>query len=1325
LTDLGFSTGNDFVVLQPYFIISGNLLLASNATDTLIFTVTTTGQAVGPCTVTAHIFAIEDNSGDTLAVSKNTQIVIEEPAALRIQSVVNRARNAPHVNTNQNFAIQVRVAMVGGLYTDEADSVKVLLTANSTSIGSIILPWVSWESPRDTVFQVTAPDTMDSALVFTAHILRAKARNTGALIPDTLLLPAVDDTALAIVEWPAKLSIVQLIAPDTVQARQINPWSIGLIVKNEGSAGLTLKQPTPQDIILKIGDTVQPDYFIIAPDSLNGGGLTLKARQEDTLVYIVKATGEQGGLATIEAHLTAIDENSGSLVDDSIIEDIFVETSAAIRIESTLPICHNYEEEVGLVNVGRDFRVRVWVTNAGREQVDKVMVVLNTEDEAHVTFPDTIIIDFIAPQSKGLAEFPVLAKALDNRVEFVASVVSAKGHNSGLQVPIQTPIDATAVVRIQTPANLELRAQTTNFDSVFTRDQTFEVLAQVLNKGEAQVDHSGKLALFLPPGYYFDDPIDSASTSDTVNFRVGEWVNWTIHTPAQASGPDTIRLALIQIPKDKNIDSAAVVSVDSAWLVVWTDSTQLTVTASIIEPTGATDGIVSTEQDFKVRANVKFSSNLENPQLRLVLPSGGGYQIVGGDSTQKVTGGPVFWTVKAPRSNSPKAYLKLQATAIEKGSQHLKTAEHSLSIETVERANLNLTAWVSDPPVSAGATTVSLSFNQKFKISARVINSGKAGVSAPTQLRIDPGATGVTIQDDILRTIEVGTLVTWTLQAPNFVTSLAPITISMDSIPADENTNEKAFKTVTTVTIQVATVETGTVSVDSVWIASPLGAIDGLLSTDQEFRIKARVSWVRCQNIRAEIQLPDGSGFYNVGDDSRYFVNTTSSGEGTVDWIVRAPVDALSRQEISITAHGYDAYNTTLEVHSSPATVTVSVVQKAKCALQAVIFWPPSAVERIVSVGQTFQIKAYLTNSGTAGIKNNYSAELTAPHGYTLSSNSIQSVSPADTIKWTLRAPEQPAEVRQIKIRVVEKPRDVNSDTSAYFTEDTREISIETKENSLIIATLPSTTPAAIAHGDRGIPMLRLLFRNSGGVPNNILLRKLAVKLKNRKGELLPSPSQAISRIAAVKSSNPEVIYGEVTALTDQNPIEIVFSPERPIRPALPDSINIIVDVAPSASVSNFQVVIDSSSCIDAIEEYSGKPIALKDADGNPSSVLNLVSEISEVMKAELSASFCNYPNPFGRPDRAVTNIIYYLKQDSDVEIKIYSLTGELVWSQTYSASEPHGRAGMHDWDQLGRPPIVWDGKNEWHTTVLNGVYLAILKTNHGETAITKIAVLK
>ena len=102
----------------------------------------------------------------------------------------------------------------------------------------------------------------------------------------------------------------------------------------------------------------------------------------------------------------------------------------------------------------------------------------------------------------------------------------------------------------------------------------------------------------------------------------------------------------------------------------------------------------------------------------------------------------------------------------------------------------------------------------------------------------------------------------------------------------------------------------------------------------------------------------------------------------------------------------------------------------------------------------------------------------------------------------------------------------------------------------------------------------------------------------------------------------------------------------------------------------------------------------------------------------DLGESFKNYPNPFD-PTRTETEFRYFLETDSDVDIYIFTATGEEVRRLHLDAGGNGGIAGTN-------AQIYWDGRNGEGDLVLNGVYIALIEVaSTGQKARLKIAVVK
>jgi len=90
------------------------------------------------------------------------------------------------------------------------------------------------------------------------------------------------------------------------------------------------------------------------------------------------------------------------------------------------------------------------------------------------------------------------------------------------------------------------------------------------------------------------------------------------------------------------------------------------------------------------------------------------------------------------------------------------------------------------------------------------------------------------------------------------------------------------------------------------------------------------------------------------------------------------------------------------------------------------------------------------------------------------------------------------------------------------------------------------------------------------------------------------------------------------------------------------------------------------------------------------------------------------YPNPCN-PDREFSNIRVVVNRDCEIEIRIYSLTGTLLWETAIT-----GFAGINE--------VTWNGRNQDGEEVRNGVYNVLARVKDGaekDEERTKIIVYK
>ena len=92
---------------------------------------------------------------------------------------------------------------------------------------------------------------------------------------------------------------------------------------------------------------------------------------------------------------------------------------------------------------------------------------------------------------------------------------------------------------------------------------------------------------------------------------------------------------------------------------------------------------------------------------------------------------------------------------------------------------------------------------------------------------------------------------------------------------------------------------------------------------------------------------------------------------------------------------------------------------------------------------------------------------------------------------------------------------------------------------------------------------------------------------------------------------------------------------------------------------------------------------------------------------------FQNYPNPFNPDENKSSVLPYFLTQEGNVKLYLYTLNGKLI----------------KEWDEgsktSGRHQIEWDGKNKNNEIVSPGIYVLILEINNEVVDEKKIVVIR
>jgi hypothetical protein len=1312
---INFADGNDSYTITPPAGFDGSniFVLKSGQSDSLFFTINKTGIVTGDINITVKIWAIEINSQRNIFVEDNTQILIESPAEIKIASTENLAPNSPYVDTEQEFQIRVVV-----LNTGEDAATGINVTLNNDASSTILNPTGNLlllrRGESDTlIFNIQASSQSVINENFSSKIIAATAENTEEQDKITIAAP-LDSFANAIVQNPAEMKITSVSSSeDTVKAYSTNDWDLTVAVKNNGEGDLVLTKPKASDISIFKSNVSQQGYEIKAPSGFqNSPDLRLAKEEEDLLIYKISRTGYEGGLVTVKASLTGkyLNTNQNYLVSDST--EVYVIPSADLFIDITEANCFYTSSGIAQVNSGQIFSIDVKVVNSGAEEVGNVSVALS----APGYFFDPQTIEKIQAFGSADTSFNVTAEDVKEQVTFTANIISATAVESEIPATIGSSSDSTADVRIHEPARLKINIDTQ--ETIFTADQASSFQLHVSNLGTAETDESGQLAVYAPSGYLIDKGSKQVQ-GDTTNFIIDQELSWEIIPPSVQSNNDTIKVVLFHSPNDKNVNSPAYVENSQEKLIVRTVASNIFIQKfSVNSPEGAKDDTISTWQDFSVKLDIIPSDNLKDLRASVTIPSNFGYGIQE-DSLKFLPLNSGTWELRAPgAATTEPAWIKVNVYGKTNGKT--ETVQDSFAVVVKKRAEIIISdIWTSsnnDSILSSGKE-----FDLNVSISSK--NSNQAKVVGEALVRVSFGATDITTGDNLTQRFKVDSAVTWRIKAPEYAKGRSPLTIYLESIPLDENTNLQAIISDEEDSKQffVETVIYGYITIDNFRITSPIGATDRILSSYQSFDVEAEVEWQNTSDIpTANLKLPPG--FTTLESNPKKPADIGQ--QGTVAWTIYAPETVVSNQNIWIQLSAKDANNGSSFLINSDS-IEVDIVNRPEILLNAKIISPASALDGQISAGDFFVLNAFLEKTGEADLIGNYSIELILPEeqDYTSELSLIQQANWDQTIEWTIKTPLFARNTQNMTIDLISAPKDENTNRTIIadaIINDDVSIPISTEEKSVTISTRADNGKNTIARGDTGITVLGLEFMVSGDeYSNNVLFSGVKIKLKDRLGNIVENPQHAISRIKVVNHLNTNFVYGSVTEIPVTNPIAIVFSQIDTLKPKIPNLIDFEVDVSENSSITDFQLTIDSSQALQFIDEGSGRIPNIKNEAGETIDELNIFSTSSVIIQADFEESFFNYPNPFGEANKPETYFVYFLEQDSDVRIQIYTILGERVWAKTFTQNDPQGKKGPHEGD------VIWDARNDQGHKVLNGVYVARISTADNKEAIIKIAVIK
>jgi len=1331
---ISFARPNGFEIIPPTSLegVAADSTVKGGTTRRLDFIIATTGTASGGNQISGVLTTREVNSDsiiiDDTQDAGGTSVTMQTPAIAAIDSTgLSQVFNGNRLNTGQPF--QVRVKLRETPANEEGlDSVRVKLVSNGGSV--IANDTITLKHPnRVALFDVVAAAAARAREVFTASITAAFAANTKS---QATIKPARDDTAAIAIDRPAGLRLVGVstsLRTGKIAANSTEFWRVYVVLAaNSGASDVRLDPPPP--LTLTINNEVKTDYEVQTPTALKGGGLLLRSGQQDTLEYLVSRVGRDGGDLAIRALVHGMDVNDRRQLTVAGSDTVQVISLTRVRIAKTV-ISRQPDGGVGTVNTNQTFTLHVDINNIGFERLDSVWVTLKTVGRSTPRQQQRRL-GPIDNGSTGTAVFTLTAPSTptaNGELELFEAVIDS-AFTPTTRARIDPAFDSTAAVRVQMPANLQLQVSIPSVPNrQLTIGQSFALRAVVSNLGQAGFDNSGRVQLVppLPPGY-------SVSDNSPRPFSDGVPVEWEITAPDFVSLQDSLLVEIVTLPRDLN-DGSLVKTVNrSAMVIVDVNASALALTSlAITEPAGARDRIVSTEQEFTVRARVAASPNLSELNGEITLPTG--YSFLANEPSRKpVSGDSVRWRIKAPvGSHSNPREITVQLSARNSKGEAEPPVAGTITVQAEPRALLELTPEIYSP---AGARGGKLAIGQSFTLRATLRNLG-APTSNLAKVTLITGETGVLLQQPAEQELQMDEeahvgYVEWQATAPATPTPARELTFTVTQVPVDLNAGEQALMRNNGIaSLTIETLDRGTIALGEFRIFAPAGAQDRRLSTEQRFTLAAKANWFRASNITATLVLPAGAGF--VPEDQLTKLLTGAPGQEFY-WDLTAPASTLDSATFKIILTAKDESDESVNLGPQSDSLKIHLVKRANLLFTAKITSPETATDGVVSVGQSFQVSALLENLGEAEVGGPDSLEIRLPTNYRLDravdSSLVKHTSVVGGMRvatWQVLAPLEPVGTQDIAITLLDPPDDVNTGADAQVVDqDLRQrVNIATEARKLVVGNAALWRRPPVARGQSNVPIMQLNLSDPSATQtaSDILLTHVRFYVRNRQGQNI-APGLLFKALRLVSLEAGGKTYGEIrlTPAEQSNPVQL---------PLLADSADIgfgksrnlvlVADLVESDTTKAFLLAFDESSDLTAIDKDSRLPVLVVDDNNRTGSAFQINSELSVLFDNDHN-TFYNYPNPFRPPEsndgQQGTRFIYNLAEDSEVELKIFTLLGELVWQRKFSATTPQGRRGSHVDD------IVWNGFNDRGRKVLNGVYLAVIKT-HAGTARTKVVVIK
>ena len=1108
-----------------------------------------------------------------------------------------------------------------------------------------------------------------------------------------------------------RIDAIRVSQPEVTVDQDI-AWTVSVRLTNAGGSAVRIDTSRAVTFLLFSAGS---GWDLSSPQELGRGGWILPGGASDSLRYIVERTASNyTGPCQITSLVTGREINTGRTCKTDttygVKASILLETPASLSILRIDNLAPNRP----YVNVYTEDTLRVYLQNTGGDGLRNLQLIMSTDGLSMFTSASAQSVDWLPGGGLVWVDFSFQAAAAPSAGETFTLYADGFRDNTRDLVP---EVTAASVVVIQNPAALRVSKITASSDQLIGgQKEPWKVEVTVRNQGQAPIQFDPPKASDLTfringlkqSDYSVTPPAALSQGGLILAGGKTDALVYSVTSTGSLGGIVAVEAAVTG--RDRN--SRAVLTAGEETSVFVRSDQSFRIISTRIRSAAADDAgnaTVNTGQDFEVLVILENGLGLNVEDIRVGLTTDGASAIAASPvSISRLT--PAQWdtavfAVKAPDSENAaetfragilQAFIGSPRQAVPVGAALDSAAQ--VAVQTPARLSLSLSLSAPDSRVSAG---------QIFTVRADLANFGSGRTDGLAGVRLVLADTFERITESDTAAIAPGFPAEWSVRSPVSAPDTEWVAAELFRIPGDFNAGATADVEQGQARIRVITVPSNLSAVLAA--TEPAGAMDGIVSTGQSFVVTTQIFHSNTRDITATLQLPAG---YTTSD--AFAKNLTSN---FLSWRVEAPQAASPKADIRVRVQGMDSLQQDVAVPDWETTFSVTTVRRAELSMSAAITAPADVAQTgTVAVGQEFTITARLENTGEADTTGFAAVTLeTLPEGYTTADPLTREVS-GGTAAWTVKAPpNQSVEAVTIRLRLSAVPADENTGRLAYVSRPNDAVAVSMAGAWLALEAnpLPAWSLSTIMPGQDGVRLLMVTATNRGMEGSGrIAIEGLRFQFEDRFGDPI-HPASVVSRLTAVSAADSTDIFG-ATSVIGENPVLLSLSKRPSVSVGESVSIVVLGRISDAPETGYFQLNIPSGDFVDAREPNSGNSVAVKTPAGEDWTSLR--SDPKKIFEPLTEPALWNSPNPFS-PTDGPTTIHYYLEKSAAVSFRLFTLTGEPVWSVTFDASDDRASAGLHT--------LLWDGRNDGSRAVLNGVYFLFMKPADGPIRKTKIAVMK